>query len=483
MRRGLFPLGGVAQRSVGRLARARTSTHLAAYTSNPALERWTSGDVYEPTRLPIDEASTLPGDVYSDATFHKLEKERLFASSWVAVAELCDISSPGDVTPSQVADSPIILANYKGSIRAFHNVCSHRAAKLVHEKCSKRKTILCPYHRWGYSLDGRLMGTPSFDADENGKSVPEGLRDKFKTHHVKNFDKASMGLKPVRVECAFGLAFVNLNGEAPPLREWLGDLVPWLEDYEEALKCGELIGTHRKSYDIAANWKLLIENFLEYYHLPAVHPALCDVSGVDEHQRFQGRGCYMGFATHPLTKGGTAIDPGRLPPFPPIRAHRHQSAYHISIFPNVFFSLYPDAFFRVRLAPSATDPNRTIEHATLQTHKGALEAPDSEKILQEIFEFWDNVNAEDIAICENVQQGVSSPGYTRGRFSFRFEEPLHRFQNMVIDKMIGEEEVRYRVPEGDVETTFVDLPERRVEDLPVRKASSVQHEAAMHMTA
>ena len=75
----------------------------------------------------------------------------------------------------------------------------------------------------------------------------------------------------------------------------------------------------------------------------------------------------MGFATRPLTKGGTAIDPGRLPPFPPIRAHRHQSAYHISIFPNVFFSLYPDAFFRVRLAPSATDPNRTIEHATLQT--------------------------------------------------------------------------------------------------------------------
>ena len=81
---------------------------------------------------------------------------------------------------------------------------------------------------------------------------------------------------------------------------------------------GEMVATHRKTYSVQANWKLLIENFLEYYHLPAVHPALCNVSGVDEHQRYQGRGMYMGFATDPLTKGGTPLDPGRLPPFPTI---------------------------------------------------------------------------------------------------------------------------------------------------------------------
>ena len=124
--------------------------------------------------------------------------------------------------------------------------------------------------------------------------------------------------------------------------------------------------------------------------------------------RSQGRGCYMGFATSPLTQGGTAIDPGRLPPFPPIRAERHHTAYHLSIFPNVFFSFYPDAFFRVRLAPSG--PGRTIEHATLLTHKDAKEAPNADEILQEIFEFWDNVNTEDIEICETVQQGTLSPG-------------------------------------------------------------------------
>jgi hypothetical protein len=153
------------------------------------------------------------------------------------------------------------------------SACESRlCAQLVEQRCTRRRTILCPYHRWGYSLDGRLRATPDFDDDASGIKVPQKLREAFNTHHVKNFDKAEHGLKPVRIETAMGLAFVNLNGEAPPLREWLGVLPDWLADYEEALQCGQLHATHRKTYDIAANWKLLIENFLEYYHLPAVHP-------------------------------------------------------------------------------------------------------------------------------------------------------------------------------------------------------------------
>jgi len=345
----------------------------------------------------------------------------------------------------------VVLANDKGTIRAFHNVCSHRGAQLVSSKCSKRRTILCPYHRWGYALDGRLVGTPSFDDDPEGKKVPEKLREKFRTHHVKDFDKASMGLQPVRVDTALGLAFVNLSADAPPLEEWFGDLLPSFEDYHGSLAAGQLHATHRKTYDIAANWKLLVENYLEYYHLPAVHPDLCKVSGVDEHRRHQGRGMYMGFATDPLTQGGTPLDPGRLPVFPTIRAHRTETAYHLSLFPNTFFSLYPDAFFRVVLSP--TSAGRTVEHATLMTHKGALSAPDAEEKMQELFEYWDNINTEDIDICENVQKGTAAPAYEGGRFSFRFEEPIHRFQNMVIDKMLGEVEpaTRYRIPVGDEE--------------------------------
>ena len=400
LRRGALPL--LARRTVSRVSSSAAS--IAASQPPPPWavdeHKWTSTEIYEPTRLPIDEASTLPGEVYHNATFHKLEQARVFKSSWVAVAELADVKNPGDVAPAEVAGMPIVIANDKGTIRAFHNVCSHRGAKLVHEKCSKRKTLLCPYHRWGYALDGRLMGTPDFDDDETGKKVPEALREKFRTHHVKNFDKASMGLKPVRIDSALGLAFVNLDETAPPLNEWLGDLVPWLDDYMEATGLGKMHASHHITYDIKANWKLLIENFLEYYHLPAVHPALCDVSGVDEHQRFQGKGMYCGFVTHPLTKGGTAIDPGRLPPFPGLRPERHQTAFHLHIFPNVFFSLYPDTFFRVRLTPNAHSPHRTIEHATLLTHEACLvqepteeEPGGGQKILDEILAFWDNVSS------------------------------------------------------------------------------------------
>jgi len=410
----------VARAGAGSLTRTLpVGTFLRRKFSTAATD-WTEQAVYSPTRTHVDDAYTLPGSVYSDEVFHGLETQRVWHSSWVCVAELADMSNSGDVIPGDVAGTPILLANDGGHVRAFRN-------------------------------DG--------GAFDEMRGVFEGPLSDVTQVQVKrqlsDVSKQMSELTPLRVGSAMGLVFVNVNGEAPTLTEWLGDLVPWLTDYEEALKAGELIATHRTSYDIKANWKLLIENFLEYYHLPAVHPALCNVSGVDEHQRYQGKGMYMGFATHPLTVGGTAIDPGRLPPFPSVGAHRHKSAYHISIFPNVFFSLYPEAFFRVRLSQSS--PGRTLEHATLQTHAAALEAPNASAILQEIFAFWDNVNTEDILICENVQEGTKSLGYNRGRFSFRFEEPLHRFQNMVVDKMLCEDETRYRIPEGDEETTFLDL--------------------------
>ena len=129
------------------------------------------------------------------------------------VAEQSDLNERGDVVPIKVAGTGVILANHKGSIKAFHNVCRHRGAslssvsllclhlqcissssgaKLVEKKCKRRSTILCPYHRWGYALDGRCVGTPAFDADETGKAIPEKLREKFRTYHVKNFDKKDM---------------------------------------------------------------------------------------------------------------------------------------------------------------------------------------------------------------------------------------------------------------------------------------------------
>jgi phenylpropionate dioxygenase-like ring-hydroxylating dioxygenase large terminal subunit len=398
----LSRFGRLALRSTTQLQLPRSTSSAAAAgsssssTSNSS-SKWAREETFAQTRLPVDEATTLPGAAYHDPELWELEKARVWGASWVGAVEAVDVARPGDVVPVSIAGQSFIIVNDAGTIRAFHNVCRHRGAQLVAAPCAKRKTILCPYHRWGYALDGRLVGTPSFDVDEAGcrgtsaqdAQVPPAMRELFSTKHVKGFDKGEMGLHGARAGVALGMVFINPDGGAPPLSEWLGDLLAITQEYSGALgdyarggggdgggggggsgggggggsngssgggsngSSGDtmpvtttaatgLVATHRKEYTIQCNWKLLIENYLEYYHLPAVHPELCAVSGVDEHRRRQGTGMFMCFATEPLKQGGTPIDPGQLPPFPGLGDRNAAAAQHICIFPNVFFSLYPE---------------------------------------------------------------------------------------------------------------------------------------------
>ena len=158
----------------------------------PVPASWSDPAQYAATRLPVDEASTLPGAVYHDRAFFDLERTNVWQSSWVAAAELADVAEPGDMLPVTVGGAPVVLVNDRGTVRAFHNVCRHRGAKVVQEKCSRKGSVLCPYHRWGYSLDGRLLATPSFDGAE-GDALPDKLKEQFSTGHVKNFDPAEHG--------------------------------------------------------------------------------------------------------------------------------------------------------------------------------------------------------------------------------------------------------------------------------------------------
>ena len=128
------------------------STLLRRAITGPAQD-WSDKAVYTRTRRPVEEATTLPGAVYHDEAFYQLEKTHVWRSSWVVAGELSELSKPGDLLPATVGGENIILANDNGTIRAFHNVCRHRGAQLVTEKCEKRRTILCPYHRWGYALE------------------------------------------------------------------------------------------------------------------------------------------------------------------------------------------------------------------------------------------------------------------------------------------------------------------------------------------
>jgi choline monooxygenase len=287
-------------------------------------------------------------------------------------------------------------------------------------------------------------------SEEGGRTNPKNLlEEKFDTTHNIDFAKEDNSLFPVKVDTFRNMVFVNVDGLAPPLMDYLGDLPHQLAEYEVLEDPSQFVSVHSASYEVNANWKLLCENFLEYYHLPSVHPDLCKVSVVDNHKRTQGDGSYIGFVTHPMGHGGTPVDANVLPAYPGLTGDNLETCHFAVVFPNVFYFLLPHSMFTVTVMPDEEDPTKSVEYADLSVHVSALEDPDAEQKLKAMFDFYDSVNKEDIEVVERVQKGLQVYEYTGGRMAFRFEETIHRFQNMVADHMIGWR----RVPFGDAKRT------------------------------
>lgn len=391
---------------------------------------------YAATRLPVNAASTLLPEAYISPDFYAIEQERVFAGSWVAVCPAAQVRRPGDVLLAEVAgQSLIITRDQAGVLRAFYNVCRHRGTRLLSENCRVR-VIRCPYHSWGYDLTGRCIGTPLFE----GSDIPADQHGLFDMGAVKQFDRDDYGLLPVRVEAWSCLVFVNLDGQAPPLTDWLGDLPERLGGY----RLEEWEVQRSRAYHFRANWKLVAENFMEYYHLPWVHPELIKVSRMEDHYRFQGPGLYCGMTTSPVSPDTESGGWLALPPGPHVTAGDAISGRFIWIFPNVALSVLPNHVFMMLVTPDGTSD--TVEKTFLLSHPASQGQPGFNAALDKLLSFWDLVNQQDIAIVEKVQLGLASASaYTGGRMCYQFEEPVHRFQNMVIDRMVGVT----RVPAGD----------------------------------
>ena len=209
----------------------------------------------------------------------------------------------------------------------------------------------------------------------------------------------------------------------------------------------------QKDYEIGANYKLIGENFMEYYHLPWVHPELVEVSRMEDHHRWQGQGMYTGMCTTPVSRNTDAGGWEGLPPIDALNEDDAQSGRFIWLFPNTAVNILPNHAFVMLTRPEG--PGRTVESTFILSHPGSVDGSGSGEALDRLMEFWNLVNVQDIEIVERVQEGISNPAYRGGRMCYRFEEPLHRFQNMVIDRMVG----MNRIPPGDDEETsqmFVD---------------------------
>ena len=387
---------------------------------------YTAEAFWSATRRPVEQALGLPCAAYADDGFFEVERERLFGRAWVAVASSAEVTSPGRVLARRIGDTSILITrDNQGVLRGFVNSCRHRGTELAAEDCTVSSTIRCPYHRWGYALDGTLVAAPRFGE----KPRPD-------------FELAELSLLPVRVQAWGSLVFACLDAETMPLERWLGDLAPRMHGYglEGWMPCAQ------RSLNVAANWKLISENFQEYYHLDWVHPELAKVSRVRDHYRYQGAGMYCGQTTTPVS-GDQRGDWLVLPAAAGLDESDSVSGRFVAVFPNVLLSVLPGHAFVIRL--EAVSTGATTEHCTLlvppstpvEAHQGALEAT---------WKFWMEINDEDIDICERAQRGIAKGGAPPGPLSPRFEEPLNRFHNMLASCVSAETlDEGLSIPAGD----------------------------------
>ncbi|MFL2747926.1 MAG: aromatic ring-hydroxylating dioxygenase subunit alpha [bacterium] len=210
----------------------------------------------------------LPNRFYTTREDFLLEREMIFSSMWTCIGFASDTSKPGDAFPFEFMELPLlILRGEDGQLRVFHNVCPHRGHILVSEPGRMKKMLRCPYHSWTFQLDGKLANTPHI----GGVGVRE----------LENFDPTCHGMREIRSEVWNDLVFINLDGEAESFSQFIQPLEKRWKQFWGTKGPGMLKRSgidDRIDFKLETNWKLVVENYLEAYHLPTIHPALNRVS-------------------------------------------------------------------------------------------------------------------------------------------------------------------------------------------------------------
>ena len=346
----------------------------------------------------LARAATLPSRFYRDPDVLAAENDRVFGRTWQLVAHEEDVREPGSFFTASVAGEPVLIVRGDdGALRSMSNVCRHRAGPVAAGSGSCR-AFRCGYHGWAYGLDGRLLATPEFDG-------------------VEDFRRDDVVLPAFRVETWMGLVFVNLDREAPPLAETLDDLV----DLPRRRPLPGLTRAHRKDWTVACNWKVYVDNYLEGYHIPIVHPDL--FRELD----------YARYATETKRKYSIQHAPVRATAPGKLRSGEGDEAEYYWIYPNLMLNVYPDNFSTNVILPLGPDRTATIFEWYFRDSGDA----DVRRIIDETVAFSDEIQIEDIGICEAVQQGLGSRTYDRGRFSVKRENGVHHFHRLYAEAMNG----------------------------------------------
>ncbi|HLX56078.1 MAG TPA: aromatic ring-hydroxylating dioxygenase subunit alpha [Ktedonobacteraceae bacterium] len=359
--------------------------------------------------------STLPGKYYYDPTIYEMELEKIFSSMWVCVGRADTIPKPGAYRVVTVGwESVIVVRNRAGMLNAFLNVCRHRGARLCDVESGQLKgSLQCRYHAWTYGLDGRLIGAPNVMSDEQ-------------------FDRALFGLLPVALEVWEGFIYLNLSDNPAPaaaqltpvILERFGAYEPFARYEVGELKVGKSI-----TYNIQANWKLLLENFMECYHCGPMHPEFCNLL-----PGFRSGKTYVGRDAASLAEGVEAFTITGRASRPPLKGLSPEDArkyYGEVLLPNVLINLLGDHVVAHTVWPVA--PDRSLVVCDWLFDAGVAAEPAFDPM--DAVELFDIVNRQDWEVCELTQKSMTSRAFKNGGVYVPVERHIRAFADFVLDKL------------------------------------------------
>ncbi|MER6385901.1 aromatic ring-hydroxylating dioxygenase subunit alpha [Streptomyces sp. NPDC001250] len=368
------------------------------------------------TSLPDSLIATLPGSAYTDPGVFAQEQERIFEAMWFCVARSSDLAKPGAFRTVDVGRESILVTRARDhAIRAYFNVCRHRGAKLCTDGAGEvKRAFQCPYHAWTYDLDGKLVAAP------NLTKMPDVGRTEY-------------GLVSVAAREWLGYVWVCLAENPPSFEEdVVGEVITRLGDVEsiERYDIASLSVGKRIVYDVRANWKLIVENFMECYHCATIHPELTEVlpEFADGYaaQYYVGHGAEFGEDIQGFTVDGSA----GLDRIPGVSEDQDRRYYAITVKPQVFINLVPDHVIFHRMYPVAVD-RTVVECDWLYLPEVVADGKDVSRSV----ELFDRVNRQDFDACERTQPGMSSRLYTKGGVLVPSEHHIGAFHDWVNERL------------------------------------------------
>jgi choline monooxygenase len=336
---------------------------------------------------PLDNAVALDADFYADPRWIGHELREVFGRSWQLAAHGGQLENSGDHVVCDVAGKPILIVRGADlALNAFYNVCRHRAGPIATCNGKGARSLQCAYHGWTYGLDGQLKAATEM----------QGAAD---------FDVASIRLPRVKVREWQGLVFVALDDDVPPF----GAVFEGIEERIKPIDIGAMRFARRDSYTLECNWKVYVDNFLEGYHLPFVHPGL---SKVLDYRVYDTELHHWYSLQHsPLRNSGEIYGDGH--------------AFYYFVYPNIMLNITPGRLQTNRIIP--------VGHARCIVEFDYYYTDDPEVQARVANEqaFSDEIQAEDILICEQVQKGLASGSYSAGRLNPKRESGVWHFQNLL----------------------------------------------------